>query len=617
MNDEENAEEAIDELILDGVIKSSKERKCSYYATAFYEKANEARKDSKDKEAELLELFGAATSLALKPEFISHPFSAAIILDNSRSAILEDFDEAQLETLFGLVTKISDAELRSRIADILWTRKHDYKMAELAIDSYLESASVIEDPKKWSSGFTRIERASRLAKALNNESKQALVISHVEEIIQRNEGEDPLYFSERLMKILIDQSVGDAEYYSGLSRKIAEKAEEKAEWSRARAYYEIEAVWHNRADNNESEKKAKLNAAETYVNESEVAKNNSFGVAASILQKAIEAFRRIGNMDERIITLHSTMLVYQKNSLEEMQSISVEIDISKEVEMATNRVKGLPFHEALFELAKMIAANAPTKTQLKREAEEKAVDHPLQYFLERTSINEKGKVVNRVPSPIGGDEIAVAEALKANMFEQLGLHHSSCVSAVINPIRRQINLEHQVHIRYLLDIVKNNPLVPEGREYLFARGLYAGFENEFEVAVSILLPQFENAIRHLLEQRGSITSSLSSPDGIQEEGGLNKTLNSDEITEIFGENTVFELQGLLDDRLGANLRNRFAHGLMSHRDFFSADVVYFWGLVLRFCCWPYVIQSEEQRKKDDKEQMQPTDNMASDIENEE
>jgi hypothetical protein len=53
--------------------------------------------------------------------------------------------------------------------------------------------------------------------------------------------------------------------------------------------------------------------------------------------------------------------------------------------------------------------------------------------------------------------------------------------------------------------------------------------------------------------------------------------------KLLGEDLVFDLQGLLVERFGVNLRNRMAHGLMGHDEFAFPTVLYLWWLVLRNC----------------------------------
>jgi hypothetical protein len=95
-------------------------------------------------------------------------------------------------------------------------------------------------------------------------------------------------------------------------------------------------------------------------------------------------------------------------------------------------------------------------------------------------------------------------------------------------------------------------------------------------------------MRFILSKKGVLTSSIDS-NGVQNERNLNDTLYTSEIEEVFGNDIIFDLQGLLVERFGANLRHKMAHGLMDYTAFFYISVSYLWGLTLRLCCWPLII----------------------------
>ena len=81
-------------------------------------------------------------------------------------------------------------------------------------------------------------------------------------------------------------------------------------------------------------------------------------------------------------------------------------------------------------------------------------------------------------------------------------------------------------IRLLL----NNPLVPLGREWIIARGLYAGVSGDFLTAVHFLIPQLEASLRYLLSQSQVITSGFDD-EGIQDEYNINRLLSASEFVE--------------------------------------------------------------------------------------
>ena len=73
------------------------------------------------------------------------------------------------------------------------------------------------------------------------------------------------------------------------------------------------------------------------------------------------------------------------------------------------------------------------------------------------------------------------------------------------------------------------------------------------------------------------------PGGVQPERPLGVLLDTPEATQAFGADGVFELQSLLVDPLGTNLRNEVAHGLLGDSGLFGEDVLYAWWLLLRYC----------------------------------
>jgi hypothetical protein len=117
------------------------------------------------------------------------------------------------------------------------------------------------------------------------------------------------------------------------------------------------------------------------------------------------------------------------------------------------------------------------------------------------------------------------------MFSQAMITQGIHAQATVEPAREQINSEHQVEVDAFLPIVSDNPFVPAGREYIYARGLHAGLSGDFLVAAHLLILQLEPSRRYLLFNRGVLTSGLDS-QGIQEERNLNMLLYLPELKAI-------------------------------------------------------------------------------------
>lgn len=577
------------------VVNSSERKDCFTYSNGFWEKAQEAKEAGNDKEQALFEILAALTVVAINPESTEEYFAR----------YFHNLTEEHLNFLADIVQEISDPELQARVADILWVKRGDYRMAQIAVNAYLQSATELEDVMEWIWCFYRIERSLRLAGR-----KPEAVVAHIETVLDRYNGKDPSWLSAKLMELLQEPKLkkyrlSDPTKYAALAEKAATLAESKCHWERARTYWQIKAKWHLIEEDGEKERAASMLAAETYVKEAEDALNSDhhrYLKASRFMQKAVVAFRKIrGTKEEkadaktRAEEIHKLLIQYQEESLKELVVISGEVDISNEVEKARAHVKGKNFQDALFALALLGAP--PKVSYLWQEVYEMAHEYLGLHLVPKVKMNEMGKVVVRQPALLSSNNPDEAEvATRSEMYKNAAYYQSHHAQAFIEPARVQINLEHAVQLNDLLPIVSDSPFVPPEREYLFAKGLYAGLTGDFITSTHILIPQIENSIRYLLwEQQGVRTSGLDN-QGIQDEYHLTTTLYCPEITSIFDEDTLFDLKGLLVEHSGSNLRNRMAHGLIDDNGFLHSLMSYLWWVTLRLCClpiWDYQQQVEQ------------------------
>jgi len=582
--------EELSQVDWEKIIEQCDRKGCESYSHHFFEAAENEVATAQD----VYEFLGHVTSPMLRSESNSEPFSpSSVMADGSRSVILKDFSDQQLTLLKELAPSIQDSELRARVADILWERNRDFQMAQLAISSYLESAQRLEDPEHWFSPFQRVQRAVRIAAPLGKDKPfLANVIEYVENLLAKYQAEDPLYFSAKLMQLLQEQRFGDSTKYAKLAEKAATSAELSSQWDRSREYWDITGRWYALAKDTENQRRVQVKIAETYVSEADAAVSNpspSYMIAASCLQKAIEAYRRVGRVKERLEELHKLLLEYQPQLLSEMKMFSHEVDLSNIVEHTLSHMRGKSFKDAIMRLALM--GFPPSVESLRSQVQEGLRNHPLQFMTSETLHSHTGKVVARKPSIISNDPEESETALQVSMLKHAVYQQMVHTSGVVNPARYQINLEHNVSVEDFAFIVMNNPFIPAGREMIYARGLLDGLRGDFLISTHLLIPQIEHSIRYLLEQKGCIVSGLDDR-GIQEEHNINVLIRRPELVEIFGEDIVFDLKGLLVHRFGTNLRNDMAHGLIGYNGFFTDGNAYLWWLVLRLCCVPIINLSQ-------------------------
>ncbi len=578
------------------VVNSSERRDCLTYDSAFWKKAQEAKEAESVREQAVLEILAAVTSAAIKPESTEEFFAE----------VFQNLTDEHLDFLAEIASEISDPELQARVADILWVRRHDYRMAQLAVTAYLQSAIGLEDPEKWTCCFDRIERALRLARKINY--KADTIISHIEAVLDRCNGEDPLWLSAKLMELLQEYRLGAPTKYAALAGKAATLAQAARDWRRARTYWKIKVIWHLLEKDRESELAASMLAAETYVKEAEDAlKENppSYLRASHFMQQAVEAFRSIrGTKEEttaaksRSEEVHKLLLQYQEKSRKELIASSHKFDISEMVEQARTQVRGKNFQDALFALSLL---GSPTNvSQLRQQVQRQAHEFIGSHLLPVVMMNEMGKVIACQPGSVLSSDPDEAEAATRFEMNQNAIYYQTLqAQAYVEPARYQINLEHSVRINDLLPIVSNSPFVPPEREYLFAKGLYAGLTGDFFTSTHILIPQIENSVRYLLWRRQDVLPSGLDDKGIQNEHNLNTTLYRSEITSIFDEDTLFDLKSLLlVEHSGSNLRNRMAHGLINDGEFLSSLMSYLWWFTLRLCCLPILIHQHKVEQSD-------------------
>lgn len=587
-----------DDLLQSGwesVMAECGDKECFGYSTCFGVRAWEAQEAGDARGQQIFGLLRDVTSMYLKLDSPEDPFGAKLELREGRTAIVEDFDEGRLKLLGEVVTDVNDPELKARIADVLCVRRPDFKMAGVAVSSYIESAKRLETLGSWAAVVDRAERALQLATRWGRNSDRFTdVTGYVEGALAKYDGGEPPFLSMRLMQLLQDRGVGDPTQNVTRAEKLALSAEAAGDWDRARECWEIKARWHFMSKDNEQARAARVRAAETYVKTADAALQRnppSYMHAAAFVHFAIQAFRRIENTRARVRELHWILLEYQEKSGAEMVDLSSGETIPGDViKYAIDRVKGKPLPEALLSLATI--RDSPTVADLRAQAQENRKKYLFQRIMPNLIQNGMGRTVARQSQDEEG-------ALLEDMYSDASIRRSILVQAFVEPARQQLVSEHYARARDFLPLILNNPFVRPGRELIIARGLQAGLQGDFPTAVHFLIPQLEESIRYVLFQLGVITSGLDD-EGTQDEYNLNRLLSaseySDPLVNTFGEDFVFDLRGLLVERFGANLRNELAHGLISHNGFYSVPAYYLWWLSLQFYSLPTVSKLREEQE---------------------
>lgn len=576
-------------------IKDCEDKDCQRYSFILKKKADEEKEPINK---EVLTLLAAISSFSLKVDSEDEPFHPFLVFANSRSAIVEDICDSHLDTLLNVMEDVTDPDMQARIADLLWfKRRREYKALTLAITAYLNSATAIcKSSKHKTNALLRIQRAYNLSKYQNRKKE---VINFIEKFLDDGslQSKENLALTHGLLEILLSFKQVDKNKYILLITDLANHCHQTKQFGFERKFWEQLSQWYALATQPDKAKDSLVNAAETYILESNEAlerKSPSYMAASKFLTNAIVALRRAkGNhnretVDNKVEELSKRLDDFQKHIDDEMQTISTEVDLSHDIEVSINYVKGKSLLEALFELSKMVFIQEEEKYH--ELFSQIATENPLQFIISRDIVNRNGQVVGKIPSIYPTNQDEIKEATKYHVQTYANMSRNLVVCGRIKPTIHQIKLEHNVTINDFLEITCNNPFIQPGRELIYAKGLYAGFNYDLLTSIHLLIPQFENSLRYILQQYGEITTTLDDSKQFHRELSLNEIFNQkrEKLRSILSARTLFDIDWLLIYPNGANLRNCCAHGLMEIDEFYQDICLYFWGLVLKICFNPFV-----------------------------
>src|SRR5258708_26544308 len=176
-----------DECDWQPVITQCDQKECHIYSRLFFEEAVKAEKAANAKAQEIFTLLGGIASLIFTLDNKETPFAPVFVWnDGSRSFIVDDLTDEHLKVLTEVAPEVADPEMRARIADVLWIRTRNFRMAGLAVNAYLESVTVLEHPEDWAQAEQRIECALQLATSIGKNNQYfPITIQHIENVLEK------------------------------------------------------------------------------------------------------------------------------------------------------------------------------------------------------------------------------------------------------------------------------------------------------------------------------------------------------------------------------------------------------------------------------------------------
>ena len=563
-----------------------------HFKLEFYAEAKRRNDAGDDLGKRVYSFLAAVASFCLHHDAKGNPFVSSYQgPDGRRSFCAEDLTERDLMALKMISDSIDSPEFLARVTDILWVSKKDPSAARAAIRAYQAAAKRSKSPTDWMTYTLHLGRAARIACRKGFEVELSSVVSDIEDGVSEFGGNVSTGFlCQRLMNTLLSVKQGDPVHYASTASGLAKEHAKVLDWHKSMAYWEVAGQWYRLGKNDKDMRQCRIEAAECNVqNALQGAESMGARFSATWLARGLEALRQAKASPERIMEIHRLLLEVQKRSLSEFSRQTINLDSlkgfltneEKAIDATVRNFTGKCFQDAVITLAK--ASLLMNVEDLKAQHRKASKGLVFSNLIGSTSVDSSGKVSDTMP-PIGilNNDFDTEALRKTLVHQAITINIPIAVNWRIEPARHTIHQEHAVRLHDLRFLIECNPFVPNGHEGIWLRGLQAGFLGDWLVSMSLLIPQVEASMRHVLQGYNVVTSGLDS-DGIQKEKDLNHLLWMKETNDIFGPDIVFTLRSILTEGFGCNMRNDFAHGLLPEEGLYQPASVYLWWLLLHLC----------------------------------
>jgi hypothetical protein len=298
--------------------------------------------------------------------------------------------------------------------------------------------------------------------------------------------------------------------------------------------------------------------------------------AQRLLIEAIHLYRDNGDKESAKCAL-TKLIEVQKNIPNLMVPITSKVDVTDSRKIIDSLFSGKSIQEQVIRLA--LLAPIYKKSDIKEKVLSNATN-PIAAIFGMNILSQQGQTVATLPALNISTPEENMEALEQHMYYQLHIEELARGATALRLALDLIREENSILEEDLNFLIIDNSIIPKGRERIFRTGLFYGIKGDIYLALHILAPQVENMLREAAQKNGAIVTTLKDDD-TSDVKLLSSLLKLPELTNIFGEDILFMLAGLMNERVGANIRNKIAHGIMSEYEGNDHVAVFFFCLILR------------------------------------
>lgn len=521
-------------------------------------------------------------------------FSPQMIMDGRRSLTPSDYIGEQQVVLNTVIDHIDHPLLRARIADSCWyTNRKLHRLAELASSSYLAAVNLFFTGELLYQYESEFEVPSKIVDLVERAFGIYASVGKRESIPDRaKETFNKVYYLSKEKQNLVSfhrlsslgQKFGLLEWGN-----IAKEAEEMATATKDKEYAEaVKRIWlhaayaYSRVNEKEASTRCSVNAVYQTLRMRDAIDSNA--AKASWTRDAIGELRAIGGMNERINELKIELQRFEEDSLSEISEFSIPIDLTDVRQATIDNFANLEVDEVLYRLA--FFSRPPDKIALHKICLQNKNEYFLSSIMGKIYSDQQGKVIAQSPSAGLGDKPS-AEWFDHESLTQVGLHYHVETEAFIKPACNTMTQYECIDERHLEPIVYYSPFVPPGHEAIFASGFARMIQGDMVSAVHALIPQLENSLRYVLNNRGARTAKLN-VDLTQEEQSLSQMYSNrkEELEQAFGKDITYVIHLLFNLKGGPMLRHEMAHGKLTANNCYGSPCIYACWLLFHITCIP-------------------------------
>jgi tetratricopeptide (TPR) repeat protein len=537
------------------------------------------RTELSEEERSIFDLLKNIVSLGTKIHNDGIEFHPMFVMaDGSRTFSIEDISEDDYLILHSLKLEKMPLILRALIADILWTNKKEFNAAKIAANAYWELFTF------WYRDDDNVGTIDiiRRAVCISAQTKQTLLFEKIQgwfvDFLEKKAANNDGFFALRVMELFFGQKNFDVSIFLPVLDDLIDGNSDNI--AKVEQAYKLKTECLFKLKRKEDEIKNNNLLADYYLEFAEkIFKKDIQGAlrAVNFYQKGIMLYRNNGESD-KADAAHKRLVEIQKEIPKIMVPFSVELDIKGVIDNLKANMEGLSFEECVIRLTQMFVFEK--QEDIKKRVIEEFKDNPISHLFGKSLINAQGQTVLALhPLDIHDpekDPKLMELHMYQNALEKQKVAGDIWVKNALIIIRDKFVIDKSM-VEFL---VKDNPIIPDGRERIFQSGLYMFLNGDYYEALHILAPQVENLFRNIAREVGGLTVTLEK-DGSSMEKVLSSILSLPELVDCYDNDILFTFRGLLNEQAGANIRNEIAHGIISEYACSTGVCLYFGVAVIK------------------------------------